>query len=330
MNAQITRSGARTHATRQPLLLAVASVVGFLFAALAAAQSASPASASAAPGAAAMEFADPQAASDALIKAAAAFDVPALRKILGPGSDKLLSSADAVRDRNEAKRFTELARKKQSIAIDKDNPNRATLLVGTDGWPSPIPIVRSGSGWHFDTEAALREVLYRRVGENELDAIQVCRGYVEAQHEFAHEKHDNIYQYAQRIVSTPGKQDGLAWQNPDGSWGGPVGPAVAKVLEEGYTDKTQPFRGYYFKILKKQGPAAPLGQMDFVLHGAMIGGFALAAAPAEYRVTGVKTFIVGYEGIVYERDLGPDTLKTFKQMTRFNPDKNWTRTDDNW
>jgi hypothetical protein len=144
------------------------------------------------------------------------------------------------------------------------------------------------------------------------------------------EKHDGseLNQYAQRIVSTPGKHDGLAWQNPDGSWGGPVGETIAKVLQQGYAPNSPPFHGYYFKVLKGQGPAAPMGQMDFVVEGIMIGGFALAAAPAQYRVTGVQTFIVSHDGIVYQKDLGPDTLKIFKSMDRYNPDKTWQRTDD--
>jgi hypothetical protein len=153
---------------------------------------------------------------------------------------------------------------------------------------------------------------------------------VEAQHEYALEKRDGaeLNQYAQRIISTSGKHDGLAWQNSDGSWDGPVGEPIAKALAQGYDEKLQPYHGYYFKVLKGQGPAALMGQMDFVVKGAMIGGFALAAAPAQYRVTGVKTFIVSHEGIVYEKDLGPHTLTTFKAMETYNPDKTWDITDD--
>jgi hypothetical protein len=151
---------------------------------------------------------------------------------------------------------------------------------------------------------------------------------------YAEEKHDDsqVNQYAQRIISTSGKHDGLAWQNPDGTWGGPIGEGVAKALEQGYSNpgQPQPYHGYYFKILKGQGPGASLGQMDFVVKGAMIGGFALAAAPAQYRVTGVKTFIVSHDGIVYEKDLGPETLKAFQSMDRFNPDKSWQPTNDEW
>ena len=184
--------------------------------------------------------------------------------------------------------------------------------------------------WFFDTKVGREEILNRRIGANELNAIQICRGFVEAQHEYAVEKHDGskVNQYAQRIISSPGKHDGLAWQNADGTWGGPVGEEVAKALEQGYTERVQPYHGYYFKVLKGQGPAAPMGEMDFVVGGAMIGGFALAAAPAEYRVTGVMTFIVGPDGVVYEKDLGPDTLKTFQSMDKYNPDKTWKVTED--
>ena len=158
---------------------------------------------------------------------------------------------------------------------------------------------------------------------------------MEAQQEYAQEKHDDskVNQYAQRIVSTPGKHDGLAWQNADGTWGGPVGEEVAKAIEQGYSlpqGQRQPYHGYYFKVLKGQGPNAPLGQMDFVVKGAMIGGFALAAAPAQYRVTGVKTFLVGPNGVVYEKDLGPDTLKLFERIDRYNPDRTWQPTADEW
>jgi hypothetical protein len=243
-----------------------------------------------------------------------------------------VSSQDPVRDKNIAAAFAEKASEKNQVTVDPKNPSRAIVSVGNDDWPLPIPLVKKNGKWSFDTVAGRQEILLRRIGANELDAIQICRGYVEAQDEYAVEKHDNaeVNQYAQRIISTPGKHDGLAWQNADGTWGGPVGEGVAKALEQGYTDRSQPYHGYYFKILKGQGPSAPLGKMDFLVEGAMIGGFALAAAPADYRVTGVKTFIVSYEGIVYEKDLGPDTLNTFKNLELYDPDKTWKRTNDNW
>jgi hypothetical protein len=278
------------------------------------------------------EFATAKQASETLIQATKTFDLASMRKILGPDGEDLVSSKDPVQDKNIAAAFAAKASEKNQITVDPKNPSRAILSVGNDDWPLPIPIVKKNGKWSFDTEAGRQEILLRRIGTNELDVIQICRGYVEAQNEYAMEKHDNAEanQYAQRIISTPGKHDGLAWQNPDGTWGGPVGEGVAKALGQGYSDRSQPYHGYYFKILKGQGPSAPLGKMDFVVEGAMIGGFALAAAPADYRVTGVKTFIVSYEGIVYEKDLGPDTLNIFKKLELYDPDKTWKRTDDNW
>jgi len=277
-------------------------------------------------------FATPKEAANALIQAAKTYDVATLRAILGPDGAGLVSTEDPVQDKNRAAEFAAKAEGKNQVTVDPKNPKRAILTVGDDDWPLPIPIVKIGTAWIFDTKAGRQEVLLRRIGSNELDAIQICRGFVEAQYEYASRKHDNseVNQYAQRIISTPGKRDGLAWKNADDTLEGPIAQGVAKALEQGYTNHGQPYHGYFFKILKGQGPAAPLGQMDFVVNGAMIGGFALVAAPAEYRVTGVKTFVVSYEGIVYEKDLGPNTLDTFKTMELYNPDKTWQRTDDNW
>jgi hypothetical protein len=189
-----------------------------------------------------------------------------------------------------------------------------------------VPLVKSGGRWTFDIDAGRKELLYRRIGANELDAIQICDGFVDAQHDYALKKRDGyqVNQYAQRIVSTPGKQDGLAWQNKDGSWGGPIGQKIAEAIAEGYSTRDTSYHGYYFKVLKGQGATAPLGQLDYVIKGVMIGGFALVASPAEYRVTGVKTFMVSQDGVVWQKDLGPTTLDQFKAMDRFNPDSTWT------
>jgi hypothetical protein len=277
------------------------------------------------------EFDTPQQAADALIQVAANFDVAAAKEILGPDGEDIISSEDPVMDKNRATAFAEKAKEKTSVEIDKQNHNQAILLVGKDDFPLPIPIVKQKGKWFFDTKVGREEILNRRVGANELNAIEILRGFVDAQHEYAQEKHDDskVNQYAQHVLSTPGKHDGLAWQNPDGTWGGPVGEDVAKALQEGYkAERGTPYHGYYFKVLNAQGPAAPMGEMDFIVGGAMIGGFALAAAPAEYRVTGVMTFIVGPDGVVYEKDLGPDTLKTFQSMDKYNPDKTWKVTED--
>jgi len=304
--------------------------LGFVLLGLAALSSGQETAKTAAP--AQKTFATPKQAADALLQACDSYDVTALKQILGPQGEDLVSSEDPVRDKNVTLAFAAKAREKNSISIDPNDANRAVLLVGDDNWPMPIPIVKRNGTWYFDTKAGRQEILYRRIGANELDAIQVCRNYVEAQLEYAQTKHDGseLNQYAQRVISTPGKQDGLVWRNADGSLGGPLAESTADALAQGYTDKSKPYHGYFFKILKGQGPAAPIGKIDFVVEGAMIGGFALVAAPADYRVTGVKTFIVSYEGVVYQKDLGPDTLKIFKAMELYNPDKSWQRTDDNW
>jgi Protein of unknown function (DUF2950) len=277
------------------------------------------------------EFDTPKLAADALIQVAGNFDVAAAKEILGPDGEDIISSEDPVMDKNRAAAFAAKAKEKTSVEIDKKNPNHAILLVGNDDFPLPIPIVKEKGKWFFDTKVGREEILNRRVGANELNAIEICRGFVDAQHEYAMDKHDGskVNQYAQHILSTPGKHDGLAWQNPDGTWEGPVGEEVAKALQEGYkAERGTPYHGYYFKVLTGQGPDAPMGEMNFVVGGAMIGGFGLAAAPAEYRVTGVMTFMVGPDGVVYEKDLGPDTLKTFQSMDKYNPDKTWKVTED--
>jgi hypothetical protein len=280
-----------------------------------------------------MTFSTPQAAVEMLIKATNDYDVPTLTQIFGSAGEDFISTADPVQDKNAIEKFADMARAKNNVQIDPKNSNRATVIVGDDDWPFPVPLVRKSGKWRFDSDAGRTEILLRRIGANELDAIQVCRGYVEAQKEYATTIHDDsvVNQYAQKIISTPGKQDGLYWQNADGTSGGPISEPVAKAIEEGYSvDKKTAFHGYYFKILKGQGPAAPIGKLDYVIQGAMIGGFALIAAPAEYRVTGVKTFIVGPQGIVYQKDLGPNTLTIAKGIELFDPDKTWQPTDDQW
>jgi DUF2950 family protein len=275
-------------------------------------------------------FDTPQEAADAMILAVKSDDVTALLEIFGPAGRDFVSTGDAVQDKNSRAAFAALAQEKMNVATDTHHPNRAILSVGNEDWPVPVPIVRQGGKWHFDSQAGRTEILDRRIGENELDAISICRGYAEAQKEYASEIRDDsgINQYAQGLISTPGKHDGLAWKNPDGSDGGPVGEAIAKAIEEGYTGKSGPYHGYFFKALTGQGPAAPLGQLDYVVDGVMIGGFALVAWPAEYLVTGVQTFIVGYDGVVYQKVLGPDTAKIASAMERYNPEKTWHRTDD--
>ena len=277
-------------------------------------------------------FPTSQAAADALVQAAGQFDVPTLLAIVGPDGADLVVTKDEVQDKQRAATFAAKAQEKTLVTPDPSNRNRAILSVGNEEWPYPVPIVKRGRAWSFDVASGRKEILDRRIGANELDALAICRGYVDVQKEYALEAHDGVNQYAQRIISTPGKRDGLAWKNEDGTWGGPIGEGVAKALEQGYTGTGQPepYHGYYFKVLKGQGPAAPLGRIDFLVKGIMIGGFALVAVPAEYRVTGVKTFIISHDGIVYEKDLGPNSLNIAKAMELYNPDKTWRRTDDGW
>jgi hypothetical protein len=271
-------------------------------------------------------FDSPKQAADALVAAADKFDEPALVQIFGPEGKEIVASGESAQDREKATQFAAKAREKESISVDPKNRTRAFLLVGNESWPFPVPLVKRAGKWYFDAKAGKQEILYRRIGANELDAIGICRGYVEAQYDYAMQKREgyDVNQYAQRIISTKGKQDGLAWQNADGSWAGPVGEKVGAAIEQGYTKRTEPYHGYFFKVLKGQGSAAPLGKMNYVVNGAMIGGFALMAAPAEYRVTGVKTFMVSNDGVVYQKDLGPNTLEEFQKTELFNPDRSWT------
>jgi hypothetical protein len=271
-------------------------------------------------------FDTPQAAANALIDAAEKFDVPALEAILGPEGKDIIHTGEPAYDKQTAQQFAALARTKMEVSVDPRSKRRAFISVGNEDWPFPVPIVNTGKTWSFDSKSGLREILVRRIGRNELSAIEICRGFVEAQQEYALTKHEGstVNQYAQKIISTPGKQDGLAWRNRDGTWGGPVGENVARAIDRGYTSRTEPYHGYYFKVLKGQGPDAPLGQMDYVVNGAMIGGFALIAVPAQYRETGVKTFIVSNDGVVYEKDLGPNSLEVAMKIERFNPDMTWT------
>jgi hypothetical protein len=277
-------------------------------------------------------FATPQEAAADLIKAAAAYDVAELTAIFGPDGKDLISSADPVRDKNNAAAFAQEAGEANTVKVNPSKPDLATIIVGKEQWPLPVPLAKKNGKWYFDAKSGRQEVLFRRIGTNELDAIQVCHGFVVAQKEYASRIHDNsgINQYAQKIFSSPGKQDGLYWKNADGSSAGPIGEAVAKALTEGYSTGNPGFHGYYFKILQGQGPAAPMGRLNYVIEGVMIGGFALVAVPSEYRVTGVKTFIVNNDGIVYQKDLGPASLDIVKTMTIYNPDPSWHRTNDEW
>jgi hypothetical protein len=268
-----------------------------------------------------------------LINAAEAYDVPALLEILGPDGKDFVSAGDPVQDKNSAIAFAAMAKEKKVVAKDPSNPKRMILSVGKEDWPWPVPIYKKSGKWYFDTRAGHDEILFRRIGTNELNAIQILRGFVEAQREYASKVRGDsgIPQYAQKLISTPGKQDGLYWENPDGSPGGPISKGVAKAIAEGYSlGPGSVYSGYHFRVLKGQGPAAPNGELDYVIKGMMIGGFAILAFPAEYRVTGVQTFMINNDGIVYQKNLGPDTRNLAPMITQYNPDGTWQRTDDQW
>lgn len=269
-------------------------------------------------------FATPQQAATALIAAAGKFDVQELTAIFGPGGEDIVLTGEYPLDKARAAAFADEARERNSISVDPKSATRAFLSVGEENWPFPVPLVKRAGRWSFDANAGRQELLYRRIGHNELDVIAICQNYLDAQQQYAFRQRRGyeVNQYAQRIIATTGEQDGLAWQNADGTWGGPLGEQAARAIAQGYSSG-QPYHGYFFKILKGQGPAAPLGTMNYVVEGVMIGGFALVAAPAEYGETGVMTFMISNNGVVYQKDLGPATLAEFQRLERFNPDSSW-------
>ena len=270
-------------------------------------------------------FATPREAAQAIIDAADHNDTAALLKLFGGGGKDIVESGDPAEDKASRAEFARLSRQKLQVSQDPSNPDRAILSIGSQDWPFPVPLVRQSGRWYFDSAAGRIEILAHRVGENEVNAVEVCRGYVEAQMEYAARDRngDGVLQYAQRIVSSLGKQDGLYTQGAAESLVPKAfaNAALADAAQGGR--KLDRYHGYYFAILKAQGPDAPGGALNYVVRGKMIGGFALVAWPAEYGVSGVKTFIVNHRGIVYEKDLGPNTAASARQMTRFNPDKSW-------
>lgn len=271
-------------------------------------------------------FASPQEAAQAVIEAAENNDTAAMLKIFGPEGRSIVISGDPASDKEGRAQFARMA--KEKLEIRQNGPDRATIIAGPDGWPFPVPLVARNGQWVFDSARGKVEVLARRVGRNELNAIEVCRGYVEAQMQYAsHDRdaHGNL-QYAQKIVSTPGKKDGLYWEGEDSTLVPKAfAGAAAAMFAEG--KRPTPYHGYYFHILKAQGPDAQGGAVDYVVKGEMIGGFALIAYPAEYGVTGIHSFVVNHRGVVYEKDLGPSTNTLARQVTRFNPDKTWKKTE---
>ena len=276
------------------------------------------------------DFKTPDEAASALASAAKAGDRKAIVTVLGPDGQDIVSSGDEVADAATRQKFVAAYDAKHQIAMEGDN--KAMLVIGQEDFPLPIPLVRKDGLWRFDTAAGREEILFRRVGRDELDAIQSCLAYVDAQNEYAERDRTaaGANTYAQRIISEPGKKDGLYWPTSQGEDASPLGELIAEATAQGYRpgDGRTPFHGYYFKILTKQGPAAPGGELDYIVRGKMIGGFALVAYPAEYRNSGVMTFIVNHTGNVFQKDLGPDTAKLAERMTSFNPDQSWTKVTD--
>ena len=247
-----------------------------------------------------------------------------LAAVLGPDSDEIISSGDPVEDAAARKRYATAA--SEHTRIESLDDATAIVRVGKDDWPLPIPIVHDADGWHFDVAAGKQELLNRRIGRNELTTISVCRAYVAAQREYA----SRFHTYAQTVQSSPGKKDGLYWDETDHDVS-PFGPLVASATAEGYqlrgaTDPPTPYHGYYFRILTAQGPHAPGGARSYVTDGRMTGGFALLAWPADYGSSGLMTFLVGPQGVVFQKDLGDGTEQAAKAITAYDPDESWEPT----
>ena len=275
-------------------------------------------------------FKTPEEAATALVNAAKSGDSKSIVTVLGPDGEDIVSSGDEVADAATRAKFIAAYDAKHTIAMEGDS--KAVMVVGPDDFPLPIPLVRKDGLWRFDTAAGREEILFRRIGENELDAIQSALAYVDAQDEYAEKDRTGagVNTYAQRIISQPGKKDGLYWPTSQGEEASPLGELIAEATKQGYRvgGGRTPFHGYYFKILTKQGAAAAGGELEYIVNGKMIGGFALVAYPAEYRNSGVMTFIVNHAGTVFQKDLGPNTAQVAERMTAFNPDKTWRAVTD--
>jgi len=267
-------------------------------------------------------------AADALVSAAKTGDRKAVLTVLGQKGADIVSSGDPVADASARNRVIEAYNAKHQMAME--GTDKAVLIIGHEDWPFPIPLVRKDGTWRFDTAAGREEILYRRIGRNELSAIQACLAYVDAQQEYAERGIAGNGVYAQRIVSGPGKNDGLYWPAQPSEDDSPLGELAASAAAEGYRVGQQraPYHGYYYKVLTRQGPNAAGGALDYIVRGRMIGGFALVAYPAEYRNSGVMTFLVNHRGDVYEKDLGPNTAHIAAGITAFNPDNTWRRVTD--
>jgi len=277
-------------------------------------------------------FKSPEEAVQALTDAVKANDEKELLAIFGPAGKELISSGDEIADRTGRDRFVKAFEEMNKVV--NENDGKMILHVGSRDWPFPIPLVKKGETWFFDTMAGREEILNRRIGRNELNAIQVCLAYVDAQREYALKDRDGdkLLEYAQRFISSEGQKNGLYWEVKEGEKPSPLGPLVAKAAKEGYigrrpVGKHTPYHGYYYKTLKAQGKNAAGGEYDYIVKDKMIGGFALVAYPAEYGNSGVMTFIVNHDGVVYEKDLGKDTEKIATAIKKFDPDKTWKKAE---
>jgi hypothetical protein len=273
-------------------------------------------------------FATPAAAVDALIAANRGNHIGKLLDILGPQSAELIHSGDPIADRRARERF--VAAYDKAHKLERDSDNKAILIVGEDEWPLPIPLIRTRARWRFDTKAGAEEILNRRIGRNELTVIEVCRAYVAAQREYAAKNlgPGGSAEYAQQFTSTIGERDGLYWPVKAGEEESPLGPLIARARAAGYRPgtphlKPRPYYGYYFRILTQQGQNAPGGARNYIVNDHMTGGFALIAYPATYADSGIMTFIVNQDGIVFQKNLGPDTASIARQITQYDPDATW-------
>ncbi len=271
-------------------------------------------------------FKTPEAAVDAFVAALQKDDIPALQKLLGPGSEDLLSSGDAVQDNAAREEFLAAYQQKHSLAAEGNDS--MSLVVGPNDWPLPIPVVKKDGKWRLDGQAGADEMIYRRVGANELGAIAVCEGFVAAQNDYASEGRDGDPPgiYALKLISDEGMQNGLYWPTAEDEAPSPAGPFVAAAAAEGYRrgESRMPYHGYYYRMLYAQGANANGGAKEYFVDGVLTGGFALVAWPADYGVSGVQTFIVSQDGVVFQKDLGEDTATVVESIKSFDPDSSWT------
>ena len=273
-------------------------------------------------------FSSPEEGVRALVDAAKSNDTKELLNILGPEAKSLIESGDPVSDRATRERFV-TSYYEEANKLVKSGDSKMVLQTGKDDWPFPIPLVKENDRWRFDTSAGKEEIINRRIGRNELDVIQVCLAIVDAEREYYQRDPDgdSLLQYAQKFISTKGKRDGLYWETKPDEQPSPLGPLVARARGEGYKGaggKPIPYHGYYYKLLTGQGKDAPGGAYDYLVRGKMMGGFGMVAYPAQYGSSGIMTFIVNHDGVVYQKDLGAKTASVAQSMTKFNPDKTWT------